>query len=130
MAAHMASRPAIDFVASSFAGDNVINVGRITTSVYHCKCGMRGAASFTALDSLLYVNDEQSGRKTRQVGNRAEFFSPASRAPAGDLSFSRGERCNRTMPSVVILSMVAIFLTASYGGEVCRACRLPERSVT
>ena len=55
--------------------DNVINVGRITTSVYHCKYGDAQALGlFYRIRLLLYVNDEQGGRKARQVGDGTEVL--------------------------------------------------------
>ena len=67
--------------------DHVINVGRITTSVYHGKNG--DAQSFGLLHGvglLLYVHDEQSGRKARQVRNRTQVLFQL-RTLAGDLEF-------------------------------------------
>ena len=91
--------------------DNVINVGRITTSVYHCKYGDAQALGlFYRIRLLLYVNDEQGGRKARQVGDGTEVLLKF-RAWRAIWSFSRLEKLSN-VPSLFILSMVDIFLTA------------------
>ena len=55
--------------------DNVINVGWITTSIYHCKYGnIQSLGLLHGVGLLLHVHDEQSGRQTGQVGDRTEVL--------------------------------------------------------
>ena len=85
--------------------DNVINVGWITTSIYHCKYGnIQSLGLLHGVGLLLHVHDEQSGRQTGQIGDRTEVL----------LEFRTLTRLEKlsNVPALVILSMVDIFLTA------------------
>ena len=86
----------------------------------NCKYGDAEAFGlFHGVGLFLYVNDEQGGRKARQIGDRTEVLLQL-RALAGDLEFlALGEIIERAVGGHLVDG--GHFLDGfTYGGEVCQ----------
>ena len=106
--------------------DNVINVGWITTSIYHCKYGnIQSLGLLHGVGLLLHVHDEQSGRQTGQIGDRTEVLLEF-RTLTRDLQLlALGEIIERAVVGHLV-DGGHLLDGFTYGGEVCQHTGRPN----